>query len=73
MTHTRAELAVSDAAYQEIKERLLAAGYGHAIHRDGNKEFVDMHGIAVTPESRDNVKVYLVYKGKLIKTAEVKE
>ena len=44
MTHTYALLEVSNAAYQEIKRKLVDAGYSHAIHSDGE---IDMHGIAL--------------------------
>lgn len=43
-THTYAVLEVSDAAYQEIKAKLQAAGYDHAFMEDGE---IDMFGIAV--------------------------
>lgn len=43
-THTIASLEVSRAAYEEIANKLVAAGYSHAIH-DG---IVDMHGIGLT-------------------------
>ncbi len=44
MTHTYSTLAVSNAAYQEIKRKLLAANYGHAINAKGE---IDMNGIAL--------------------------
>lgn len=44
-THTIAELELSPAAYDEIKQKLLDADYGHAIMEDGT---VDMSGIGVT-------------------------
>ncbi len=45
-THTYVVLEISPEAHAEIKAKLLAAGYSHAI--DG--ETVDMQGIAVEPE-----------------------
>lgn len=45
VTHSYATLAVSPAAYEEIKKLLLEADYGHAINSDGE---IDMHGIALT-------------------------
>jgi len=45
-THTYAVLAVSKEAYDEIRKKLLQAGYEHAINRDGE---IDMHGIALLP------------------------
>jgi hypothetical protein len=46
-THSIATLAVSEAAYAEIKEKLLAAGYGHAVMADGQ---IDMSGIGVVAQ-----------------------
>lgn len=46
-THTYAELELSQAAYDEIKTKLLAAGYGHALMDGGT---INMHGIGVTRE-----------------------
>lgn len=44
-THTYAELELSPAAYDEIAQKLRAAGYDHAFMEDGA---IDMHGIGVT-------------------------
>ena len=44
MTHTYALLEVSNAAYQEVKRKLIDAGYGSAVNSDGE---IDMHGIAL--------------------------
>jgi hypothetical protein len=52
MSHTYAVLEIDPRAYAEIKAKLTAAGYEHAVHTDkGGKyrEVVDMHGIAVAP------------------------
>lgn len=46
MTRTYAILEVSPEAYQEIREKLAAAGYEDQFH--GN--VIDMHGIAVKAE-----------------------
>ncbi len=43
-THTYSTLAVSNAAYQEIKRKLIAANYGDAINAKGE---IDMNGIAL--------------------------
>lgn len=45
-THTHANLEVSDAAYQEIAERLRDAGYDHVFDEEGT---IDMHGIGLVP------------------------
>ena len=47
MTHTYAILEVSSAAYQEIKEKLDAAGYGDLFHVCDGVAVIDMHGIAL--------------------------
>lgn len=48
MSYTYATLEVSKQVYQEIKEKLLAAGYQHSFH-DG---VIDMHGIALIEGKR---------------------
>jgi hypothetical protein len=45
-THTYVTMQLSAAAYAEIKEKMVAAGYDHVFGRDGE---IDMHGIAVVP------------------------
>jgi hypothetical protein len=52
MSHTYTILPVSQATYAEIREKLLAADYIHAIHGtlDSMDECIDMHGIAVQQE-----------------------
>lgn len=50
-THTYVTMEVSQAAYDEIRQKLVDAGYQHAIH-DHNfqiDECLDMHGIALVP------------------------
>jgi hypothetical protein len=46
MTHTYAELEISQAAWDEIAQKLRDAGYDHAFV-DGKT--IDMHGIGLTP------------------------
>lgn len=46
MTHTYAILKVSQAVYDEIKEKLEAADYHHAFHEDVDGPIIDLHGIA---------------------------
>lgn len=48
-TYTNASLPVSAQAHQEIRAKLEAAGYEHAIGEDGR---IDMHGIALVVEDR---------------------
>lgn len=50
MTHTYAVLDVSPKTYQEIRKKLLDAGYQHAIHGDEAGEVIDMVGIAISEE-----------------------
>jgi len=50
MTHTFAELEVSEKAYDEIKALLEAAGYAHAFV-DGA---INMHGIGLTKPNYDD-------------------
>lgn len=46
-TYTYAICEVSEATYQEIRAKLVAAGYDHAFHVDAGVEVIDMHGIAL--------------------------
>lgn len=51
MTRTYAKLRVSQAAFSEIMEGLLAAGYGDQIRgRNSGSPLVDMHGIALVTD-----------------------
>ena len=55
MTHTYATMAVSEATFNEISQKLHEADYGHAItYEDGAQTpipvLLDMHGIALVPE-----------------------
>jgi hypothetical protein len=47
MTHIYALLPISPAAYEEISQKLRAAGYAEAFDGDG---VIDMHGLAVVIE-----------------------
>lgn len=50
-THTYVTLAVSPAAFEEIREKLQAAGYGDQFHSDREDGLViDMHGLALVRE-----------------------
>ena len=46
-TYTYAILEISASAYREIRDKLQAAGYTDQFHKDGSREVIDMHGIAV--------------------------
>ena len=53
MSHTYAILEVSESTYNEIGEKLRAAGYDQAFHEDNslrslNGIVIDMHGIALS-------------------------
>lgn len=47
MTYTTAAMQLSKAAYDEIKERMLEAGYHHVF--DGSHS-IDMSGVSVEPD-----------------------
>lgn len=49
-THTLAKLPLSKMAFEEIERKLLAAGYEHAFHDDGDGITIDMTGIGVELE-----------------------
>jgi hypothetical protein len=51
MTHTYAVLEISREAFDEIAAKLQAAGYQHAFHKDDGETVVDMHGIALKPNT----------------------
>lgn len=46
-TRTFATMEVTAAVFAEIKEKLLNAGYGHAIDDHDGVETLDMHGIGL--------------------------
>jgi hypothetical protein len=55
MTYTFATLEVSRLAYDEVRAKLLEAGYEHAITSDSSEEeLIDMHGIALVSTKSDN-------------------
>jgi hypothetical protein len=49
-THTFVVLEISQAAFDEIKAKLEAAGYQHAFNEDEDGLKIDMQGIAVAAE-----------------------
>lgn len=50
MTHSFAVLEVNGYVFQEIKNKLIEAGYGHALIRSKNGFTIDMHGLALKEE-----------------------
>jgi hypothetical protein len=57
MTHTYALLEVPQVFYNQVKAKLLEAGYQHAIQdesRTGREECLDMHGIALIAAADEN-------------------
>lgn len=46
-THTYALMDVSKKTHDEIKGKLLEAGYSHAVHKEPEGMLLDMHGIAL--------------------------
>lgn len=50
-THTYVTLGVSAQTYKEIRDKLVAADYGHTFLKDmDNDEVIDMRGIALQEE-----------------------
>ena len=69
-THTYVVLPVNPGTYAEIKDKMEANGYEHAIMdaRDDTPECLDMHGIAlesveVGPNPVDQLVDYMVAAG----------
>lgn len=52
-THTFVILDLSPSAFQEISNKLRAAGYDHTFMQEDGREVIDMHGIAVAAETED--------------------
>lgn len=57
MTHTYAKLPVSYAAFDEIYNRLLDAGYHHCFLDNGA---IDMHGLALINEDEEELPLCLM-------------
>lgn len=51
-THTYVILELSKPAFKEIEQKLMDAGYQHAMHEDDGRTVIDMHGIAVADEEK---------------------
>ena len=51
MTHTYVELEVSATVFEEIRGRLLAAGYDPVLNEG---RAIDMHGIALVKHDGDD-------------------
>lgn len=50
-THTYVTMPVTQRTFDEIFDKLQAAGYAGQIHeQDGNKWLIDMHGLALVVE-----------------------
>jgi hypothetical protein len=60
VSSTFAILEVSAATYAEIREKLVEAGYAHAVERDHeSRECIDMHGLVVRPELPRDYRHYI--------------
>lgn len=46
-THTYVVMEVNQQVYDEIRRRMMEAGYQHALHSGGGPEVIDMQGIAL--------------------------
>ena len=51
MTHTYALLEISGLAFEEIKGKLIAAGYSDQFEEIDGKTVIDMHGIGLVKEN----------------------
>ena len=58
MTHTYVILSLSQPAWDEIADKLSAAGYGHAFHQETDGVVIDMHDIAVCADRTDTRLTY---------------
>lgn len=54
-TRTHVLLEVSQTSYDEIAKKLRAAGYDHAFDDTGHIGAIDMHGISVILQSKENL------------------
>lgn len=54
MTRTYVELVVSEAAYNEIAQKLRNADYSHVFIGDGCHEVMDLNGIALKKENKND-------------------
>lgn len=50
-THTIVTMDVPAALYDLVRQKLLDAGYGHAV--DDREGELDMHGVALTREAAE--------------------
>lgn len=65
-TYTYTTLAVSHAAYSEIKAKLQAAGYSDQFHEDREDGvLIDMHGLALKDEGELAVNINTSHECKL--------
>lgn len=55
-TYTFVTLDISKAAYDEIHQKLEAAQYQHTFTKDGQRDVIDMHGIALAIEDVEDTK-----------------
>ena len=54
MTHTYVLMEVSRAAFDEIRAKLEAVQYNHAVIVDRAQPILDMHGLALVQEKDEN-------------------
>ena len=53
-TRTYAILPISHQAFREVYKKLEEAGYQHAFHDNKHRLVIDMHGIALQEEPKDD-------------------
>ena len=51
-THTYVVLDVPEEFFKFVWDKLKAAGYDQALHKDGSVAVIDMHGIALGVEKK---------------------
>jgi hypothetical protein len=69
-TSIRAVLDVSVGCFEELKARFEACSAPVFDTYEG-KEIIKFGSLALRRENDDNVKCYLVYQGKIVKTKEI--
>ncbi|MGH7166521.1 MAG: hypothetical protein ACREIS_13470 [Nitrospiraceae bacterium] len=53
-TYTYAIMVLSPAAYREVRQNLVDAGYDHSIQEGSEGEVLDMHGIALMESEEED-------------------
>lgn len=59
-------LDVSAAAFEEIKQRLLACGQAERIGKANGVEAIDLSDLAIKSETDERVKVFIMFNGRRV-------